>query len=403
MAIYDSVYGFYMPGVTRIGVGAHREIPEQLRLLGAKKPLIVTDRGIVDSGIAAAITDLLTTTGMDYAVFDAVVPNPTDHNVVAGGDVYKKSGCDAILTLGGGSPHDCGKGIGLIISNGGVIADYEGLNRSSAPMPPFLAVNTTSGTASEMTRFCIITDTSRKVKMAIVDWRVTPNVAINDPLLMVKMPRGLTAATGMDALTHAVEAYVSTDATPMTDACAEKAIDLVFRYLPRAVANGDDLEARIMMTQSQYLAGMAFNNASLGLVHAMAHQLGGFYDLPHGECNAVLLPFVLAFNLLARQERITQLVKSRSVDQRKPVLGSVALGWKFVHEIRELANGVGIPENLAKLGRKYGMTIVEADIEIMTANALKDACAATNPRKADFNDVKGIFMEALTLNEDECE
>ena len=166
-------------------------------------------------------------------------------------------------------------------------------------MPPYLAVNTTAGTASEITRFCIITDSVRKVKMAIVDWRITPSVAINDPILMVGMPPALTAATGMDALTHAVEAYVSTGATPLTDACAEKAIKLVSENLRRAVANGSDIHAREGMCYAQYLAGMAFNNASLGHVHAMAHQLGGFYNLPHGECNAILLPIVEEYNLLA--------------------------------------------------------------------------------------------------------
>ena len=177
-------------------------------------------------------------------------------------------------------------------ANGGKIHDYEGVDKSSKPFPPYVAVNTTAGTASEMTRFCIITDTSRKVKMAIVDWRCTPSVAIDDPVLMMGMPPSLTAATGMDALTHAVEAYVSTAATPMTDACAEKAMEYINRYLRRAVANGKDMEAREGMCYAQYLAGMAFNNASLGHVHAMAHQLGGFYDLPHGECNAILLPHV---------------------------------------------------------------------------------------------------------------
>ena len=170
-------------------------------------------------------------------------------------------------------------------------------------MPPFLAINTTTGTASEVTRFCIITNTDTHVKMAIVDWRVTPNVAINDPLLMAGMPPGLTAATGMDALTHAIEAYVSTIATPITDACAIKAMELVRDFLPAAVAHGQNMEARDKMAYAEYLAGMAFNNASLGYVHAMAHQLGGFYNLPHGVCNAILLPVVCEYNIIACPKR----------------------------------------------------------------------------------------------------
>ncbi len=216
---------------------------------------------------------------------------------------FQDKKCDLIISLGGGSSHDCAKGIGIVSTNGGNIRDYEGVDKSTKPMPPFIAINTTAGTASEMTRFCIITNTSNHVKMAIVDWRVTPTVAINDPLLMAGMPPALTAATGMDALTHAVEAYVSIIATPVTDACAIKAIELIAGSLRAAVANGADMVARDNMAYAEYLAGMAFNNASLGHVHAMAHQLGGFYNLPHGVCNAILLPHVEKFNLIAKVDR----------------------------------------------------------------------------------------------------
>ena len=192
----------------------------------------------------------------------------------------KAEQCDFVISLGGGSPHDCAKGIALCATNGGEIADYEGVDRSAKPQLPLVAINTTAGTASEMTRFCIITDETRHIKMAIVDRNVTPILSVNDPELMLAKPKGLTAATGMDALTHAVEAYVSTAATPITDACALKAVELIARHLRTAVAHGDDLNAREQMAYAQFLAGMAFNNASLGYVHAMAHQLGGFYDLP---------------------------------------------------------------------------------------------------------------------------
>lgn len=188
------------------------------------------------------------------------------------------------------------KALQFVAANGGKIADYEGLDRSAKPQLPLISINTTAGTASEMTRFCIITDEARHIKMAIVDKHVTPILSVNDAALMAGMPPKLTAATGMDALTHAVEAYVSTAATPITDAQALMAAELIGRYLRRAVANGKDEEAREQMAYAQFLAGMAFNNASLGYVHAMAHQLGGFYDLPHGVCNAVLLPHVQAFN-----------------------------------------------------------------------------------------------------------
>jgi len=309
MAVNEQVYGFFIPSVTLIGIGAAKQIPAKIKALGGSKPLIVTDGGIVKAGILKQVTDLMDAAKMSYAVYSDTIPNPTDANVAAAVEVYKKESCDSLITLGGGSSHDCGKGTGLVVANGGKIHDYEGVDKSTKPMPPYLSVNTTAGTASEMTRFCIITDLSRHVKMAIVDWRVTPNIAIDDPLLMVGMPPALTASTGMDALTHAVEAYVSTIATPMTDSAAEKAIELCFKYLRKAVANGKDLEAREGMCFAQYLAGMAFNNASLGHVHAMAHQLGGFYDLPHGECNAILLPHVESYNLIAKIERFVKMAE----------------------------------------------------------------------------------------------
>ena len=244
MAVREEVYGYFIPSVTLIGIGASKQIPAKIKALGGSKPLIVTDKGITGAGITKVITDLLDAAGMGYVVYDETIPNPTDKNVHDGVDIYKKEGCDSLITLGGGSSHDCGKGVGLVVANGGKIQDFEGVDKSSNPMPPYLAVNTTAGTASEMTRFCIITDLARHVKMAIVDWRVTPGIAVDDPELMVGMPPALTAATGMDALTHAVEAFVSTAATPMTDSAAEKAIELIAEHLRPAVANGADIVAR---------------------------------------------------------------------------------------------------------------------------------------------------------------
>jgi alcohol dehydrogenase len=393
MAIQEMVYGFFIPSVTLIGIGAAKQIPEKIKALGGKKPLIVTDKGITSCGITKQITDLLDAAKMKYEVYDDTIPNPTDKNVHAGVEVYTSKKCDSLISLGGGSSHDCGKGIGLVIANGGKIHDFEGVDKSSKPMPPYLAVNTTAGTASEMTRFCIITDTSRKVKMAIVDWRVTPGIAIDDPLLMVGMPPALTAATGMDALTHAVEAYVSTIATPMTDACAQKSIELIAKFLRKAVANGSDLEARDGMCYAQFLAGMAFNNASLGHVHAMAHQLGGFYDLPHGECNAILLPHVQRANLNAKLERYVDMAKflGENVDG----MSMRAAAEKCLDAIKQLSIDVGIPSGLIELGKRYGKKVRKEDIGIMTGNAQKDACGFTNPRHLKDADVAAIYEAAL--------
>jgi alcohol dehydrogenase len=393
MAVHEEIRGYFIPSVTQIGIGAAKEIPFSIQMLGGSKPLIVTDKGITGAGITKQVTDLLDDAKMAYAVFDETVPNPTDTNVKDGEVHYKESQCDCLITLGGGSSHDCGKGVGLVIANGGKIQDYEGIDKSQNPMPPYVAVNTTAGTASEMTRFCIITDTRRKVKMAIVDWRVTPGVAIDDPMLMVGMPPTLTAATGMDALTHAVEAYVSTIATPMTDSAAEKAIELIAKYLRPAVANGGDINAREGMCYAQYLAGMAFNNASLGHVHAMAHQLGGFYDLPHGECNAILLPHVCQFNLIARVERFAKI--ARLMGENVENLSARDAADMAIEAIKQLSADIGIPEGLVALGKRYGKEVNAEDIDVMTENAQKDACGLTNPRCPSDVEVKAIYKAAL--------
>ncbi|MFI3271961.1 MAG: iron-containing alcohol dehydrogenase [Pseudomonadota bacterium] len=387
------VTSFFIPTITVIGQGAAKEIPERLASLGASKPLIVTDQGIVAVGILKQVTDILEGAGCAYGVYDKTIPNPTDINVDAAFAVYQAEGCDSLITLGGGSSHDCGKGVGFLASNGGKIHDYEGVNKSSNPFPPYVAVNTTAGTASEMTRFCIITDTSRKVKMAIVDWRCTPSIALDDPLLMMGMPPSLTAATGMDALTHAVEAYVSIAATPITDACAERAIICVSDFLRRAVANGRDVEAREGMCYAQYLGGMAFNNASLGHVHAMAHQLGGFYDLPHGECNAILLPHVSQYNLMSNRRRYARIAELMGENLEGLTLDEAAQA--AIDAIKKLSSDVGIPAGLVELGKRYGKDVREEDIPTMTANAQKDACGLTNPRLMSDAAVAAIYKGAL--------
>ena len=387
MAMAEEVFGFYIPTVSLMGVGCAKETGAQAKALGATNMLIVTDAGLNKLGVANQIKAMIEGAGLRATIYDGAEPNPTDKNVHNGVKAYEQNGCDGIVSLGGGSSHDCGKGIGLVVAGGGHIRDYEGVNKSSKPMPPFLAINTTAGTASEMTRFCIITNTDTHVKMAIVDWRVTPNVAINDPVLMAGMPPALTAATGMDALTHAIEAYVSTIATPITDACAIKAIELIRDFLPSAVANGKNMEARDRMAYAEYLAGMAFNNASLGYVHAMAHQLGGFYNLPHGVCNAILLPSVCDFNLIACPKRYKNI--AIALGQDVTGLSDLDAGAKGIQAIRQLSALLGIPSGLTELGVK------EDDLEVMATNAKKDACQLTNPRTATLQQVVGIFMSAM--------
>lgn len=382
----EQTFGFYTPTVALMGVGCAKEAGTQAKLLGAKRLLIVTDEGMAKLGVADSIRKLLETAGLEVEIFAGADANPTDKNVYDGVAMYQSKNCDGIVSLGGGSSHDCAKGIGIVIGNGGNIRDYEGLDKMTKPMPPLLAINTTAGTASEMTRFCIITNTDTHVKMAIVDWRCTPTVALNDPMLMVGMPPSLTAATGMDALTHAIEAYVSTIATPITDACAIKAITLIAEWLRPAVANGCNIEARDKMAYAEYLAGMAFNNASLGYVHAMAHQLGGMYNLPHGVCNAILLPEVCVYNMIACPARYADIAAALGEDTTG--LSEVEAADKAITSIRRMAKDVGIPRDLAVLGVKEG------DLKTMAENAQKDACQLTNPRTATLEQVIGIFRAA---------
>jgi alcohol dehydrogenase len=383
----DTTYGFFIPSVTLMGVGSANEVGAKAAELGAKKVMIVTDAGLNKMGVADKIAENIKAAGVEVLIYDGAEPNPTDKNVHDGVKVYVDNKCDFIVSLGGGSSHDCAKGIGLVTAGGGHIRDYEGVNKSTVAMTPLIAINTTAGTASEMTRFCIITNTDTHVKMAIVDWRVTPLVAIDDPVLMVGKPPALTAATGMDALTHAVEAYVSIIATPITDACAEKAIRLIADWLRPAVALGANLGARDMMCYAQYLAGMAFNNASLGYVHSMAHQLGGFYNLPHGVCNAILLPVVCEFNLIACTDRFADIATFMGVDTCGMTVTEAAEAG--IAAIRELSSSIGIPAGLTDLDVK------EADFKVMAENAKKDACQLTNPRSATLEQVIGIFKAAM--------
>jgi len=381
------MYSYYMPTVNLMGAGSVAQVGDQSRILGGSKALLVTDKPLMDTGIADRVRALLEEAGIETVVYDGVQPNPTVENVEEGVALYKKEQCDIIIAVGGGSPIDCAKGIGLVATNGGSIKDYEGLDRSEKPMPPFIAVNTTAGTASEMTRFTIITDTDRHVKMAIVDWHVTPSVSINDPELMVSMPVSLTAATGMDALTHAVEAYVSTIATPLTDSAALKAIELISEYLRPAVANGENMEARDKMAYAEFLAGMAFNNASLGYVHAMAHQLGGFYDLPHGVCNAVLLPHVERYNMIACPERFVDI--AIAMGENVSGLSTMEAADRALAAIRRLSGDIGIPSDLKELG------VQEKDLPTLAENAMKDACGLTNPRRATREEIIGIYEAAM--------
>lgn len=380
-------FRFYMPPMSLMGPGCLKDGCDEIVALGFKKALIVTDKVLVDIKLVDNLTKLLDERKIAYQIYDETKPNPTVTNVHEGLKILKDEKCDFVISFGGGSPHDCAKGIALLATNGGSIKDYEGVHKSKKPQLPLIAINTTAGTASEMTIFCIITDEDRHVKMAIVDKNTNPMIAINDPELMTAMPKGLTAATGMDALTHAIEAYVSTIATPITDACATQTMTLISENLRTAVEDGKNGVARDRMAYAEFLAGMAFNNASLGYVHAMAHQLGGFYDLPHGVCNAILLPHVQEYNARVVPERLRDCARAMGVDVNGMTDKEGAAAC--INEIKKLSADIGIPSGIKALGAK------EEDFPILAANALKDACGATNPKKATLEEIIQIFKNAM--------
>lgn len=378
---------FFMPSLNLMGEGCIDEAINYIKSQGFKQGLIVSDTVLNEIGVVKNFTDLLDNVAVKSVVFDRAQPNPTVGNVNDGLALLAQHQCDFVVSLGGGSPHDCAKGIALVATNGGKVSDYEGVDQSAKPQLPLIAINTTAGTASEMTRFAIITDEVRHVKMAIVDKHTTPVLSVNDPSLMIGMPQSLTAATGMDALTHAVEAYVSTAATPITDAVALKAIELIQAYLPTAVSNGEDIQAREKMAYAQFMAGMAFNNASLGYVHAMAHQLGGFYDLPHGVCNAVLLPHVQRYNGQVAPERLSHIAAAMGVDTQG--LSAQQGAEAAIAAIESLSQAVGIPKGLAALN------VNVEDIPVLADNALKDVCGLTNPKQASHEEICAIFQDAM--------
>lgn len=383
------MYDFFMPNVNYFGRGAVKVTGERCKILGAKKAFIVTDRFLnkLDGGPVEKVIATLKEAMIDYVIYDGVEPNPKDTNVADGLKVYQENHCNLILTVGGGSAHDCGKGIGIAATHeGDLYENYAGIEKLTHPLPPIIAVNTTAGTASEVTRHCVLTNTEKKIKFVIVSWRNTPLVSINDPELMVGKPAALTAATGMDALTHAVEAYVSLGANPVTDAQAIQAIQLISENLRQAVAYGKNIEARENMASASLLAGMAFNNAGLGYVHAMAHQLGGLYDIPHGVANAVLLPHVEKFNIISNPRKFADIAKFMGENIEGISIRDAA--DKAIDAIRKLSEDIHIPSNLQELGVK------EKDFKLMAKLSLEDGNALSNPIQGNAQDIIDIFKAA---------
>ena len=381
-------FDFLMPSVNFFGPGVIAKIGDRAKMLNMHKPLIVTTEGLskIDNGPVKQTIASLEKAGVDYAVFTGAEPNPKIRNVQAGKKMYQDENCDSIITVGGGSAHDCGKGIGIVLTNGDDISKLAGIETLKNPLPPLMAVNTTAGTGSELTRHAVITNEKTHLKFVVVSWRNIPLVSFNDPMLMLDIPKDITAATGCDAFVQAIEPYVSVDHNPITDSQCKEASQLIQTALPEVVANGHNIEARTKMVEAEMLAGMAFNNANLGYVHAMAHQLGGQYDAPHGVCCALLLTTVEEYNLIACPERFAELAKVMGFDTTGLTLYEAA--QKSIDGMREMCRLVGIPSSIKEIGAK------PEDFEMMAKNALKDGNAFSNPRKGTVEDIVKLYQKA---------
>ncbi len=381
----ESYRKIYFPSTNLIGPGVVREIGTEIKNLGLQKLLVVTDKILNKIGVVKQVTDVLDASSIKYAVYDEVKPNPTTKNVNDGLKLFKDEKCDGLLSIGGGSPQDTAKAVGILATNGGNILDYNGVGLSKHKAAPIIAVNTTAGTASEVTINYVITDEVRKTKMVIIDPNCLATIAVNDPVLMINKPAGLTAATGMDALTHAIEAYITKGAFRLSDTLSLEAVKIIGEALETAVNDGKNIEARSKMAWGSYIAGLAFSNCGLGIVHSMAHQLGSEYDLPHGVANAILLPFVEDFNSSVCPEKFRDVAKAlgKNVDN----LSLEEARKAALDAIKELSVKVRIPK-LKETSFKI------EDVDKLAKQAMKDACTPGNPRDVTAEDIKKIYIAA---------
>lgn len=357
--------------------GAAEETGTLVKEKGLKKTLIVTDKGVVNAGAVKPVEESLKAAGIEYAIFDGVIPNPVEATVEEGIDAYHKAGADNIVAIGGGSAMDTGKAIGLVITNGGKAADYDIVTGKSWPpknkMPYFIAIPTTAGTGSEATWCSVITIVEKEYKTTIAGETAYADVAILDPELSIGLPPAVTAATGMDALTHAIECYVvrPEKASPMSDMTSEKAIRLIAGSLRQAVANGTNIEARGDMLLGSALAGMSFTNAGLGLVHSLAHQLGAIYNIPHGVANAMILPYVMEYNIISDPQRFADIavMMGENIDG----LSVIEAAEKAVAAVKKLSRDVGI-------GRIADTGVDKSAIPKLAKAAYNDINTGANPR-----------------------
>ncbi|MCQ1059650.1 iron-containing alcohol dehydrogenase [Photobacterium sp. ZSDE20] len=374
----------------KINISGENAINEMVMKLAGSEPghgLIIADSALEKLGLLKPLCEQLDQSGLSYTCFNDTIPNPTVAVVDKAYEYFMESGASYIIAFGGGSAIDTAKAVKILSANPRPITDYTGVGMVKHAGVPLYAINTTAGTAAEVTSNAVITDEANKVKCVIIDSNIIPDVSVNDPSIMLGLPADVTAATGMDALTHAVEAYVSVGAHILTNHSALESVRLIAQYLPHAVEDGSNVEAREMMALGQFLAGMAFNSAGLGMVHAMAHPAGAHKNLPHGVCNAILLPIVCEFNRPHRVAAFAKLAVALGCDVS--AMSDEEASIVAVNAIRDLNERVGIPRGFSGLG------VTEEDVKQWVASAMADPCAGGNPVAMTADEVLALYMQSL--------
>lgn len=369
------------------GVGARLLAGRYAKNLGGQKILVVSDPGVVKAGWTADVTKSLEEAGLSYVVYTGVTPNPKVAEVMAGVALYRAERCNAVVAVGGGSPIDCAKAIGIVSSNHRPITEFEGVDMVKVPMPPLICIPTTGGTSADVSQFAIISNPVERVKFAIISKSVVPDLALIDPATLSTMDAYLTACTGLDAVTHAIESFVSTARSAMTDLHALEALRLLSQNLIPSIRNLGDLELRTKVMQGSLQAGLAFSNAILGANHAMAHSLGGALDLPHGECNSILLDHVIDFNYSSAPERFDQIAQAFGLDLRGK--NQAQRKRALLEHVRHMKRQAGVYRTLREVG------VGRTDVNFYSDHALKDPCMATNPRRPSMRDIETVYEESL--------
>jgi len=380
---------FILNEVSHFGPGARKEIVGEIKRFGGKKALVASDPMLVQLGVSAMVTDILDEAGIPYELFTDIKPNPTVTNVNNGVKAFRESGADFIIAIGGGSSIDTAKAVGIIVNNPEFadVVSLEGCAPTKHRSVPMIAIPTTAGTAAETTINYVIIDEDKQKKMVCVDPNDIPAVAIIDAELMYSLPKGLTAATGMDALTHAIEGYITKGAWPMSDMFEIEAVRMIAKYLPVAVREPKNAEARDGMAVAQYIAGMAFSNVGLGLVHGMAHPMGSLFDVPHGVANALLLPTIMEFNMPAAMKKYRAIAEAMGVDTKE--MNDEEAAKAACQAVADLSKEVGIPQHLSELGIKEG------DIDRLAEQAIADVCTPGNPREVNIEQIKELYKKVL--------